>query len=139
MYIQVYKRNQAALGYIVQIHGTIIIFTVTALPRFFTIFHTFKQLGSELRVRQFEIFLSVHNFYFFLLSVEYKFMFYVDTFVFPAVFLDSFTCLEYLLFAVLVLDGRHTKFLTDFQRNEKCFGHKSFHCLLSLSFILFAA
>ena len=48
-------------------------------------------------------------------------MFYVDTFVFPAVFLDSFTCLEYLLFAVLVLDGRHTKFLTDFQRNEKMF------------------
>lgn len=55
------------------------------------------------------------------LSVEYEFMFYVDTFVFPAVFLDSFTCLESLLFAVLVLDGRHIKFLTDFQRNEKMF------------------
>ena len=49
-----------------------------------------------------------------LLSVEYKFMLYVNTSILPAVFLDSLTRLESLLLAVLVLDGRHTKFLTDF-------------------------
>lgn len=54
-------------------------------------------------------------------------MFYVDTFVLPAVFLDGLARLESLLLAVLVLDGRHAKFLADFKRNEKCFGHKSFH------------
>lgn len=57
-------------------------------------------------------------------------MFYVDTFVLPAVFLDGLARLESLLLAVLVLDGRHAKFLADFKRNEKCFGFKSFHCFL---------
>ena len=73
------------------------------------------------------------------LSVEYEFMLYVNTSILPAVFHDSLTRLESLLFAVLALDERYTKFLTDFQRNEKCFCLKSFHCLLFLSFILFAA
>lgn len=35
-------------------------------------------------------------------------MLYVNTSILPAVFLDSLTRLESLLFAVLALDGRHT-------------------------------